>query len=539
MITRALKKIEGVTAPLWQWGAGFVGILFVRFFLENFSNPVLSFPGIPDAATLVHYFLFYFGVFISSSLILCIFVPNITKVTKFLFFGFPILWLPPIVDLIVSHGGGYRMAYVFPTNIISFFATALWSPTISPLGGVTPGIHAELVVIIIGILGYVFIKTRSVGKSVGATVLIYCAWVFWIAFPAFLGKIAGVPSFALLISAFSSPRLLQNLIQPNLLPSYAHAAEVVFNGGISVIFYVLDFLLMVVWAILYNVKFARAIAKNLRFTRLVYYVSLVVIGALVAVRMFPPQSPTSWIDIFLFASLVISYFCAWAFAVGINDLADIKIDAASNPDRPLPSGAATASDFGNANSFFLVWLLVGGFICGYWTFFTVLVFTAAYYIYSAPPLRMKRVPILPSFLISLASLSAFTAGFYFIDTNKFVFDLPMRLAALIVVHITLAANLKDIKDIAGDRADGIWTIPVLFGKEKGKQIVGAMFAVAFLAVPTILHSWTLFLPSLMAAILGYIFTVMKNYREGRVFALYFAYVGVAGILLWMLPVAQW
>ena len=539
MITKVFEKIEGATAPLWQWSAGFVGILFIRFFLENFSNPALSFPGTPDAATLIHYSLFYLGIFISFSLILRIFIPDIARVTKFLFFGFPIIWLPPIIDLIVSHGGGYRMAYVFPANIISFFATALWSPAISPFGGITPGIHAELIVIVIGVLGYVFIKTRSVARSAIAAVLIYSTWVFWMTLPALIARIAAAPSLTLLLSAFSSPRLLQNLIRPNLLPSYAHATEIVFNGGISIILYLLDLLLVIVWMILYGAKFVRSIAKNLRFTRLAYYISLIVIGALVAIRISPPQSPTSWIDVFLFASLVTSYFCAWAFAVGINDLADIKIDAMSNADRPLPSGAAAASDFRNANAFFLVWLLIGGFVSGYWTLFTVLIFTAAYYIYSAPPLRMKRVPIASPFLISLASLSALAAGFYFIDANKSVFDFPMNLTALIIVCITLAVNFKDIKDVAGDRADGIWTIPVLFGEERGKQIAGATLAAAFLAVPTILGNWILFIPSVAAAILAYIFATAKNYHEWRIFALYFAYIGVAGALLWTLPVAQW
>jgi len=43
--------------------------------MENLSNPSPSFPAVPDLLTMVHYALFYAGAFLSTVLVLRIFVP--------------------------------------------------------------------------------------------------------------------------------------------------------------------------------------------------------------------------------------------------------------------------------------------------------------------------------------------------------------------------------------------------------------------------------------------------------------------------------
>jgi 4-hydroxybenzoate polyprenyltransferase len=319
------------------------------------------------------------------------------------------------------------------------------------------------------------------------------------------------------------------------LPSYLYALETTFSLGIGAVFYLLDFVLIVAWAAIKNPTMARSFIGNLRLERIAYYFSLIALGAFVVARSGSSPVFINWVDVVFFACLALAFFSSFLFAIGVNDLADTAIDQVSNEGRPIPSGALTAADVSNGNAFFFSWSLLGGFLCGYWALFTVATLTAAYYIYSAPPLRLKRVPLLSSFLISIASLSALMAGFYFADANKMVSDLPVPLVALIVICITLAVNFKDLKDIAGDRADGIRTIPVVFGEERGKQITGTMLAMAFLIVPVILRSWMLFLPSLAAAIAGYLFITTKKYREWRIFAVYFIYIGVLVTLLSIYP----
>jgi 4-hydroxybenzoate polyprenyltransferase len=258
---------------------------------------------------------------------------------------------------------------------------------------------------------------------------------------------------------------------------------------------------------------------------------LVVIGISVA-SVAQKQNLWNPGDILGVVVITIAFACAWLFAVGTNDLADTTIDAMTNTDRPLVTGSLSAGDIRSANIVFLIWAMIGGFILGYWTLFLIACFTAAYYVYSVPPLRLKRVPILASFLISLACLSAAMAGFFFVSSTKLVSDFPKELALIIIITFTLGANIKDVKDIEGDRADGVMTLPTVFGEKHGVALVGILLGFSFLVVPAVFRLWILLIPSAIAAIFGYWTVVVRPYREWRVFGIYFLYTAVVlGILI--------
>jgi 4-hydroxybenzoate polyprenyltransferase len=532
-----LEKIETATAPFWQWCAAFLGILAVRFLLDNFSSPTPSFPASPDAASVIHYALFFLGAFLSLAIILRIFIPDIARISKFLLFGFPIIWLSPLLDLIYSHGAGAAMTYVFAANANDLFYVFLHIGAAGPFNGLTPGLRVEIMAIFIGAALYIGIRTGNVIKAFLAGLLSYCALFIWMVIPGLVAIVASgraltqPATLSYLISSFLSSHLLANFARPSIQFSPLLAAETAFNVGMSSVLYIIDFILVIFWTILYRRKLATSLGKNVRLGRIAYYYSLMAIGAFVAIQMEPAAAFTNWVDVLLFICLALAFFSAFMFAIGVNDLADVDTDRINRAERPLATNTLTASDAVSGNFFFFAWLVIGGFLCGYWAFFTILVFTAAYYIYSAPPLRFKRVPIIAPFLIALAGLSTTMAGFFFVDAQKIVADFPLQLFLLLIICLTLAVNIKDIKDIDGDRAHDVWTIPVLLGLERGKQVVGALLAAAFLAVPVILRSNILFIPSLIAAILGYSFATMRSYREWRIFVLYFAYAGVAGLLL--------
>jgi len=116
MIAQLIERIENARISLGEAAAAFLGVVLVRFFFEDLSSPPISFPAVIDAPTMLHYLLFYFGVILSLALVINIFVRNIGKVSKFLLFGFPVIWLSPIFDLIVSRGAGYRMTYIFTNS---------------------------------------------------------------------------------------------------------------------------------------------------------------------------------------------------------------------------------------------------------------------------------------------------------------------------------------------------------------------------------------------------------------------------------------
>ena len=536
-VKKVLAMIESVEAPFIRWCAAFLGILFVRFLLETFSSPTPSFPATPEVASLIHYVLFFIGAFLSLALVIRIFVPDIARISKFLIFGFPIVWLAPILDLVYSNGAGATMTYAFASNTADLWYAFFHFGAIGTLGGITAGLRTEIIAIFIGAGLYVAIKTGGWGKAVLAALFSYCALFLWGIAPNLLSLAAtGVAFpdpgiFSSLISSFASSHLLQNFVRPSYGLSPTLAVETIFNLGMSSALYLVDFALAIVWVAAYRGALLRGLARCLRLGRIAYYYSLLAMGAFVAMRAGTPAPFANWVDALSFACLALAYLSAFGFATGVNDIADVHIDRLNGVSRPLLTGAVTEGDLAQSNWFFLAWALIGGFLAGYWAFFTIIAGTAAYYIYSAPPLRFKRVPIIAPFLVAIAGLSTTMAGFFFVDERKLVVDFPLQLLLLILVCLTLAQNFKDLKDIEGDRAHSIWTIPVLFGERLGKPVVGALLAAAFLAVPVILHDTALFAPSLAAAVLGYLFVVARPYREWPIFLLYFAYAGTVGWLL--------
>ena len=533
-----IEKLENIEISFGQWAAAFSGIVVIRFFLEMFSSPTAAFPGALDMATAVHYFIWFLGVFLSMTLVLRIFVGDITKISRVMLFSFLVIWFGPIIDLIRSGGTGYVMAYIF-AGPRGLFADILSLGGTSPFGGITFGIKTEIVIILIGLAAYVFLKTKNFFKAIGVVILSYLVIFIWLALPSFLaillslgatGMTTSAQIFNFLVEIFARSHIPGNIIRPSEQLSYPAAINAVFNAGISYLFYIITSALVVAWGWFWRQDIIRALAKNIRLRRLCHYWLMVALGMAVALVTYK-ESVWNAADIMAIITMATVFACAWMFAVGTNDLADTPIDAVTNADRPLVTGDLTAGDMKQANTIFFIWMLIGGFLLGYWTLFLVACFTAAYYVYSVPPLRLKRVPILATLLISLVCLTATMTGFFFVDPAKLISDFPKQLVLIIVIAFTLFANMKDIKDIAGDRAEGIMTIPTVFGDKHGIPLVGILTGLSFLVVPAVLRSTTLLIPSIIAAVLGYWAVVARPYREWKVFGVYFLYT--AAILLFL------
>jgi len=124
------------------------------------------------------------------------------------------------------------------------------------------------------------------------------------------------------------------------------------------------------------------------------------------------------------------------------------------------------------------------------------------FLYSAPPFRLKRYPLIASLTLASCALMAVLAGFSVFAREATVGLFPPNVALAVMVAYTLGTNYKDLKDIKTDKMDRTYTIPVLLGEKRGKIAVGAMLAISFLSVPAILGIQTLFLPALLASLLS-------------------------------------
>ena len=152
----------------------------------------------------------------------------------------------------------------------------------------------------------------------------------------------------------------------------------------------------------------------------------------------------------------------------LNDLYDRDIDAINEPYRPIPSGAISVSQVVTQ----ILVLLVAGvgvaFALDRWAGHDFATMTAlalggsfVAYIYSAPPLKLKRNGWLGNYALgaSYIALPWWAGHALFGDLNWTI--------ALLTLFYSLAglgiAVVNDFKSVEGDRQLGLQSLPVVFG----------------------------------------------------------------------------
>lgn len=512
-----VETVERWRGSLGEWVVVFLGVVGIRFLLESFSDSGRS-TLIADVPTMVHYSLFYASLLLALMLVVRLFTgKSVVVVGKVCVAGFVIIWLAPVLDLLLSQGRGYGMAYLFQEwpqlghSLFQYFGS--WT-----YPGITPGIRIEVGVIICFIAWYVYLSTKMWWRAALAALWSYGTIFVWLALPSMLALVFGG-------GAQSVMQWLRESIDASVLPLLHPASgqgtygalQVRFNQLIAQVCFVLLFVLAGVGAWYAKPEAWRAVLRNSRLERVVHYWLLLGVGAYAAAS----DAVSNWATLFAGVVLLLTFYAAWMFAVGVNDVEDVTADAVSNSDRPLVQRTLSVGEMRAVSMVFLGLALVGGYILGQTILFLVLVFTAAYHIYSVPPLKLKRVPVLATFCISLACLAAVLAGFFFWNGDQYLIAFPFRYVVLIVVGFTLGATLKDIKDIDGDAKAGVRTLATLFGPVWGPRVIGLLVGVGHALVPLLLARPLLWYVALPCGLASYYFATRTPYQERYLFYVYF------------------
>jgi 4-hydroxybenzoate polyprenyltransferase len=126
-------------------------------------------------------------------------------------------------------------------------------------------------------------------------------------------------------------------------------------------------------------------------------------------------------------------------------------------------------------------------------------------------------------LIGIACLATILAGFFFISVDKGTQNFPVNLALGIVLIVSLAINFKDLKDVEGDKANNILTLPIIFGRY-GSSAVGICMALSILLVPLVLSFNFLFIFAIPISIASYYVCIQKPFKEKHIFGLRFIFL---------------
>ncbi len=541
MIKKIIAQIEEAKINFGQGLITFFSIVFVRNFLENFSGPRSDQRLIDFFTNFIHYPLAYLALFLSIVLVLHLITRvEIVKVLKFGLIGLAVIWLAPILDLIVTWGRGWTIAYQF-TGWQNFFFNLFTLGGEFRNPGATLGVRIEVILIIVGLALYTYLKTASLKKAFLALVSVYLIIFFYFNLPLLLvtaekllsGGLGSLSQLSLVSfynqEIISSGTFLNRTLGLDttltLFPWTANRGfETIFNLEISASYIIIIIALALALLKFYQPKRFSAIIKNIRVLRLGHYLFMTGLGIYLGYLFRGRWLFHSAYDYSILLVLFISAAFFWVTAVFYNDLIDEKIDQISNPRRPLPQRIVTPTEMQTLVLAPLVIALVSALIVGYYALVFGLTALALSYLYSAEPLRLKRWPIVNTFLIALASLSLVLSGFFLAGGTEKLNDFPVKVAIVVLGSLTLAFSTKDLKDRVGDEKAGMLTLPVLFGEAEGKKIVGLLSLLAFLLVPVVFRNLGILISSIIFGSIVYYLINRKHYREKYIFLAYFLYV---------------
>lgn len=180
--------------------------------------------------------------------------------------------------------------------------------------------------------------------------------------------------------------------------------------------------------------------------------------------------------------------CATSQAV--NDWYDREVDAINEPLRPIPSGRIPGRwGLYIAIGWTCVSLLVATAL-GPWGFAAAVAGLVLAWIYSAPPLRLKRNGWLGCAACGLSYEGLAWVTGAAVMAGGAMPPLPsLFLAALYSLGALGIMALNDFKAIVGDRQMGIRSLPVMLGPLRAAQVSSAVMVLPQLVVIALLLHW--------------------------------------------------
>jgi 4-hydroxybenzoate polyprenyltransferase len=364
--------------------------------------------------------------------------------------------------------------------------------------------RVEIALVLIGSLWLFYNKTKSLFKTIVGTWLMYSIIFAYIALPALFSLIA---------------LRLGLEVAPGEVP-------------VTKIFFVITVITTLWFVFKTNAERFMLIVRDIRPLRWTHFQFMFILGVCLSVyfgdvELAALASPGVLFD---WVFVVMSITCAWIYSIIINNLEDIEIDSVSNPDRLTVTGAINPDMYSSISWWVLFGSISSAALVGFEHMFLVLAFIAGYFLYSAPPLRLKRVLILSKGIIALNSMLLVTAGYAFLNIKE-TFTLPTVLLPIFLVGFTMLLNFIDLKDYAGDKQAGIKTLPVVVGMEWAKWIIGTSFIATYLSVYSITQNIYLVPALLLVGLAQYYLVTKEVWEEWKVLTLHLAILVPAFVYL--------
>lgn len=530
MVTRAIndltRSLEGAHFRLAFFLLGFTALIFFRMGIEN------SLSLFPDRTLAFLYFEFT-HTFFTFFLTLFLFLPVVryfgrtteTGAAGLLLYSFLIILMPPLVDAYVFRNETYWSYYEFNSlsglwkDFYTFFAN-------TPQFGITTGPRLEIAIGTLALALFFYARSKSIIHTLTGSLIAYAVFFFISTLPTWMTLLIRGPEKGFM--AISDIDVAGFFLSPMIFFGASTAADLISTLSVkmSLVYAVLFALLAPLYAAFRFPKIFKALARNARLPQLVYHAGLLSLGMLLGWLLGDGRIVLEFFHILAFLALLVAVEAAWLASVVANDVHDQRIDSITNPSRPLVVGAITPDLYRDLGILFFAVSIIFAGLVSFKAMCLLLVYQAIAWIYSSPPLRLKRVPVLATILAALAGLLVLVTGYVVVAPEGGLSTFPPILGAFLFAAYASCLPLKDLKDIAGDRADGVYTIPVLLGEERGKLVIASVILFCILISPTVFHESLLFWPAVIFGALAFRL-VMISKQDAK----YFSYHKLPG---WMM-----
>jgi len=468
---KTFSAMEESSITFSLWIGTLFGLVVVRVCLEIW----LAKFDVPSAYFLyiefLHTFLFFIFSFIIFALLFSWYLKKpIRQSASVLVFGFTIILFPPIIDFIISNGQGFWSFYKIDGLIglvgryFTFFGDA-------PHIGITYGVRFEVAIATAFSALYAFVSTRSIRKSLIFTVLVYTAFFLLGTFPSWITIFS--EGFSKGFFSVTATDVAQQFLTPLRL-FFFESKSIGSSLGLRISMLLVIFIPVIVIIASYQKDriLTLSLIKNARFPQLIYHAGLLLFGMCAAMYFAGKTPEISFFEIIATIVAIESVFFSWFASVISNDLFDKHIDSISNIDRPLIQDMLSDKEYTLLGWTFFISSLVAMSLVSFKSALFLMVYQALAWIYNVPPLRFKRFPVIASFTAALASITIVFSGYLILAELKDIAFFPVRLIILLIVGYTFSLPIKDFKDEDGDRADRVYTLPVLLGSHHARIVIG-------------------------------------------------------------------
>lgn len=487
---------EDLKVPFGYYVLTFLAFVTLRNLLEVFSDK-----SVVSMELHFHYYLSYICLALFMMLLFSVFTgEKMARIARLVLCSFYFIFLAPIFDLVISGGQGYNMAYLLPDTHGDLLLRYLTLGGPFEEVGITIGLKLEVSILMISSFVYSKAKKATTLKSLLLALLVYTL------------------IFAYAIVPFGVKAILDVF----------HLFDYFYSMLFAKFYLVVIFVLLLIVVRRWNKEYFISLVRDMRPYRQGHALMMFVFGIILG-----PSLVWSQDTFFDLPLAVISIFWACLFVIMTNNLEDQKIDRWVNRKRPLVSGAIPRGDYRNITVAVGLLALTYALAVSYYAFFTILLFMGLYSLYSMPPIRLKRVPFFSKLVVAVNSLAFVVMGYVFAGGE--VIEFPPLVMLWFLVFLTAAMNFIDIKDYAGDKRAGIKTLPVLWGLEKSKRVIGLFFLLAYVAAPFAVGQTFLLIPAIGVGVVQYWRVNRKDYEEKKVFSLY---LGSLAVLLICLSFAE-